>query len=179
MIALNMETARQKLGYLVSIGREELLEILENMEGRNAPGVGLGVSILTDEYTVALEKLEDYFDSHTNTIKATLEFNEMRQKSGERIRDYEIRLRAAARKCGFVDPDDRIRERLLGGTTDKRLRRSAVRTKLISVTEIIERGRYKPNQLTQLEAASQWQSVVGQIMHPASATRVDSKVISQ
>lgn len=86
------------------------------------------------------KKLEDYFESRDNPVKAAFDFGTLRQNVGERIRDFEIRVRLAAKRCNFGNPEERIKEQLIAGTTDRKLRKLVIRDKFNTVQDMVVAG---------------------------------------
>ena len=125
MLAMAITDADRKLAYLTAAGGEEMRELLDLLEPENPPGVGLYVSLINDDYRAALAKLDCYFSKATNSVQAAYDFGRLRQEPGERIREFEVRVRAAAAKCQFENQETRVREQLVMGTTDKKTGQSS------------------------------------------------------
>lgn len=140
MRAVGMKRPSQKLAFLTASGGEQMVNLLEVLEPENAPGVGLSVSLINNEYKVAMKKLDEYFSRAGNVIQASFDFANLRQKPGERMKVFEVRLRTAALGCRFDDTEQRVREQLLVGTHDRKLKNMALMNKLPTVRDMIDQG---------------------------------------
>lgn len=165
MVALKMESPEQKLGYLTACGGSDMVQLLKVLEPENPPNVGLGVSLINDEYGIAVSKLNEYFDRTTNTVGGRFDFNNLKQKPGERIKDFEVRIRLAAQKCSFDDGESRIKEQLIQGSSDRSVVIKSMKNKSLTLKELLEIGTmnesYKINlePKANLEAKSEIMSV--------------------
>ena len=61
----------------------------------------------------------------------------MGQKEGESVVPYHQRLHLQVAKCGFMDPDDVIRSKILQTMRDKKLRREAM-VKRYTLQQLLE-----------------------------------------
>lgn len=153
MKALGMKRPSQKLAFLTASGGEQMVNLLEVLETENAPGVGLSVSLINNDYKVAMKKLDEYFSRASNVIQASFEFANLRQKPGERIKAFEVRLRTAALSCRFDNVEQRVREQLLVGTSDRKLKNMALMNRLPTVRDMVDQG--VANEMLQEQAAQE------------------------
>ena len=61
----------------------------------------------------------------------------MHQREGESIAQYHVRLRLQVSECGFLDPDNAIRSKILQTMRDKKLRREAM-VKRYTLLQLLE-----------------------------------------
>lgn len=66
----------------------------------------------------------------------------MHQKEGESLAQYHMRLRLQVAKCGFTDPDDVIRSKILQTMRDKKLRGEAM-VKRYTLQQFLQRAANK------------------------------------
>jgi len=62
----------------------------------------------------------------------------MHQKEGESVAQYHVRLHLQVAKCGFTDPDDAIRSKILQTMRDKKLRGEAM-VKRYTLQQLLQR----------------------------------------
>lgn len=134
----NLYSATQRLAYLKIIGGLELIDLLNNLSPSNTPGAGRFVSLIeTDEYSDALNRVDDHFEQARNPIKERYEFRTMVQNNGERMKEFVLRLRTQANKCEFDDLDKEVMDQLITGTKDPQVRKKALMNRYSSVQEIM------------------------------------------
>lgn len=73
---------------------------------------------------------------------ARSKLEKMCQKEGEPVAQYHVRLSLQVANCGFTDPDDVIRSKILPTMRDKKLRREAV-VKRYTLQQLLEHAANK------------------------------------
>lgn len=96
--------------------------------------------ISRDAYTAAITKLNEYFDASRNPALEKQCFKNMKQNTGESMKMFVVRVREAAKKCFFVNEEERVLEQVIDGTSDERLKTDAM-LKSFDVDEILRRSR--------------------------------------
>ena len=66
----------------------------------------------------------------------------MYQSEGESVAQYHVRLRLQEAKCGFTDPDDVIRRKILQTIRDKELRREAMKKRYALQQFMLKKGHF-------------------------------------
>ena len=82
-----------ELVHLMTQGGETIVDLLRTLPDRNPPGVGVSVSMIErNEFTRALEKLDDFFESKETPFMAVCEFREMKPCSNEPMKKFRVRV---------------------------------------------------------------------------------------
>ena len=90
-----------------------------------------------DEYKKIIAKLDNHFIPMVNPDCARSKLEKMCQNEGESVAQYYVCLRLQVAKCGFTDPDDIIRSKILQTMHDKKLRQEAM-VKRYTLQQLLE-----------------------------------------
>lgn len=74
-----------------------------------------------------IKLFDEYFHPRKNIVYERFVFNQIIQKSNERIDEFILSLKMQATSCEFLEHDNMIRDRLVPGVTDTELRRDLLR----------------------------------------------------
>ena len=94
------------------------------------------------ELIESIAKLDNHFIPMVNPDCVRSKLEKMCQKEGESVAQYHVRLRLQVAKCGFTDPDDVIRSKILQTMRDKKLRREAM-VKRYTLQKLLEHAANK------------------------------------
>ena len=117
---------------------EQIRELIESLESVPTPSS----AELQNEYEKIIVKLDNHFIPMVNPECARSKLENMCQKEGESVAQYHVRLRLQVAKCGFTDPDDVIRSKILQTMRDKKLRREAM-VKRYTLQQLLEHAANK------------------------------------
>lgn len=134
---------KAKVACLHLAGGEEMLELLDNLATPSEEMVNS--TFIEDsertEYNKLLLTLGKYIEKVENPMKCKMEFRQLKQIKGEKIREYELRLRTQARKCGYEkELENEVMTQLLTGTNDTEIMGRAMEKKFKDVAELIAFG---------------------------------------
>ena len=101
---------------------EQIRELIESLQSVPTPSSAK----LLNEYQKIIAKLDNHFIPMVNLNCARIKLSKMCRKEGDTVVQYHVRLRFQVAKCGFTDPDEVIRSKILQTMHDKKLRREAM-----------------------------------------------------
>ena len=119
-------------------GGEQIRELIESLESVPTPSSAEPLN----EYDKIISKLDNHFIPMVNPDSARSKLEKMSQKDDESVAQYHVRLRLQVAKCGFTDPDDVIRSKILQTMRDKKLRREAM-VKRYTLQQLLEHAANK------------------------------------
>lgn len=126
-----------QLATLKYLGGLEICRLLRVLPPLNEENVGLSVSLIQqNEYSQAINKLDEHFEENRNTHLERAEFQAIQQHLSETARQFVIRLREKAARCEFQDAEERVQEQFVKGVKDDKVRRRAMRQNL-SIQELV------------------------------------------
>lgn len=153
LIAEDIKSQERKLANLKYLGGQKICDLL-----RLLPPVEIDmnctVSLLKDkEFSKAIKQLDEYFESKTNPGYFILKFKGMKQKGSETSREFSLRLKNIAGKCDFTDIKEQIRNQLMYGTSDLRLKKLLARKRHVDMEDILEEAQLEEsmNMLNKVE----------------------------
>ena len=137
--------ARDFETYLLAIGAQEDSQrkaILLHTIGDAAREVYYAIAQDPDKdgYQATKMALSNHFEPLKNTALEVHRFERLVQGPDETISDYVVRLRAAAARCGFEDPKNEIKRRLISGCRSSELMRALIKGDL-ELEKILEDAR--------------------------------------
>lgn len=95
-----------------------------------------------NEFDVIVEKLQNFFAPKRNALFERHIFRGMKQKEGERIDVFSMRLRTQAERCEFGDQiDENIKDQITSGCSSNWLREKILENGKETLEEIIKRAR--------------------------------------
>lgn len=103
-------------------GGERIRELIESLE--NALSQSSAESL--NEYQKLIAKLDNHFIAMVNPDCTRSKLKKMCQSEAESVAQYHVCLRLQVAKCGFLDPDDVTRGKILHTMGDKKLRQDAM-----------------------------------------------------
>ena len=119
-------------------GGEQIRELIETLE--NVPTSSSAEN--SDEYENIIAKLDHHFIPMVNPDCARSKLKRMCQNEGQSVAQYHVHLRLQVAKCGFRDPEDVIRSKILQTMRDKKLRREAM-VKRCTLQQLLEHAANK------------------------------------
>ena len=128
-----ISNTQDRIDALHIYGGEQIRELIESLESVHTPSS----AELQNEYEKIIAKLDNHFIPMVNPDCARSKLEKMCQKEGESVAQYHVRLRLQVAKCGFTDPDDVIRSKILQTMRDKKLRREAM-VKRYTLQQLLE-----------------------------------------
>lgn len=131
MIAMDIKKPSRKLAYLTSCGGAPLAKLMDTLNSAEQ---------LEDTYRNVINRLNAFFAKATNVVQARYEFGRIRQNEGERVRYFEARIREAATKCQFENVEERVKEQLIQGTNDKKVKGLALTNQNCTINDIIDQS---------------------------------------
>lgn len=138
IVTQRAKNAEERLAHLEFQGGDDMSLLLQNLEPRNPENAGLYVSMVArDEFTMALEKLDDFFEGRKTSFAMVSEFRDMKQEAQENIKCFVIRLRNQARMCGFENVEKEVLEQTIRGMKDVEVKRKALCKAYESVDEVV------------------------------------------
>lgn len=148
-------TNDRKVGILMTALGEQGIEIAETF-----PSV-VGVDD-RPTYDALLESFDKYFNPRKNTIYERFLFSQIAQQPAQRFDDFLLQLKTQAGPCEFdiSERDNLIRDRLVAGVHDSKLRLELLRISDLSL--------HKASDLCRTYEASQIQSAAMSVSIPAS-----------
>ena len=118
------ETQRDTLLYVM--GGEESSKIFETLEFvKKTEGEGDDAREIEEkdtDFDTLIEKFNSYFLVKRNIIHERTKFHERKQKEGETVEEYYRCLRSLVAHCEYRDTEDQVRDRLVVGLIDRRLK---------------------------------------------------------
>ncbi|KAJ0171376.1 hypothetical protein K1T71_012926 [Dendrolimus kikuchii] len=112
LLATGVTTPEAKRAVLLHMGGLPLQEIYCNIPGAHLETVADNDN---DIFTVAINKLNEYFAPKQSRVYERHLFRLIKQESGEKFDKFLVRLRHQSSKCKFTDPD----EHMIDQITDK------------------------------------------------------------
>ena len=98
------------------------IDLLLYIAGPAVEEVYLAKAKANDAYKDVVTVLEEYFLLSKNTDAEVMKFREAKQRSGEGVKSFVVRLRTLAATCEFKnDEENQIRHQLMQGCLDKRV----------------------------------------------------------
>ena len=133
-----ISNTQDRIDALHIYGGEQIRELIESLESVPTPSSAEPLN----EYDKIIAKLDNHFIPMVNPDSARSKLEKMCQKDGESVAQYHVRLRLQVAKCGFTDPDDVIRSKILQTMRDKKLRREAM-VKRYTLQQLLEHAANK------------------------------------
>lgn len=98
-----------------------------------------GYVFAANEYTVAVKKLNEFFEPKQNVLYERHVFRQLKQKNGERFDMFLMRLREQADRCNFGNQtDDNLRDQITSGCSSDVLRRKTLEKEDASLEKIVK-----------------------------------------
>ncbi|KAK6188798.1 hypothetical protein SNE40_004901 [Patella caerulea] len=120
---------QDKLDALKIYGGKEIrdkIKLLRDPEPDSDDSSDTELEVSTTPYGKAIAKLSKHYIGLKSVPHARFRFGKLRQKDGETINEYEVRLREAATDCEFLDMDGQILYHLSLTIKDSDFRRKAM-----------------------------------------------------
>ena len=133
-----ISNTQDRIDALHIYGGEQIRELVESPESVPTPSA----AELQNEYEKIIAELDNHFIPMVNPDCVRSKLEKMCQKEGESVAQYHARLRLQVAKCGFTDPNDVIRSKILQTMRDEKLRREAM-VKRLTVQQLLEHAANK------------------------------------
>ena len=93
-----------------------------------------------DNIEHVLKKFDEYCEPRTQVIYERYRFNNRKQEQGENVSTYLTELRTIARNCDHesITPDEILRDRLVLGIRDEKVRERLLRTDSLTLKKAVE-----------------------------------------
>lgn len=134
----------QKVATVNLAGGDELMDLLESLVDPSEELFNKTYTEAKDrnDYNKLILKLSTYFNKVENLVKRCYELRNLKQMRGEKIRDFELRVRSMARKCGHAGDtlENEVTTQLLAGTFDSEIVGKAMEEKFASPGDIVKFG---------------------------------------
>lgn len=121
--AANIVTPSQKRASLLHFGGPELQEIFYNIPGAHVTSDDSSL----DVFTVAVEKLDEYFAPKQSKRFERHIFRQIKQGADEKFDKFLVRLRLQATKCQFTDKEDHLIDQITEKCASEDLRKKILR----------------------------------------------------
>lgn len=121
LIATNVTKAEAKRAVLLHMGGLSLQEIYYNIPGAHLETVA---NSDTDIFTVAINKLDEYFAPKQSRVYERHLFRLIKQETGEKFDKFLVRLRHQSSKCKFTAPDENMIDQITEKCESAKLRKT-------------------------------------------------------
>lgn len=115
---IQVKVVVRKRSVLLHSAGQDLQDIIYNI-----PGAIVEANENIDVFSIAVQKLEDYFAPKLSRIFERHSFRKLKQDKNEKFDDFLIKLRKQAEKCQFIDKDLNIIDQIAKGCDSEKLRR--------------------------------------------------------
>lgn len=137
-VAKDVTDSEKKLAYLKLYGGQRICKLLEILPIVQE-GAGLSISLVKgDVFEEGVMKLDNYFESKRNPLLIRLEFRQIQQRVGETMKQFVFRLREVADKCNFDDGENAIREQLVYGALDEKVRVRVMKNWSLNLDDLVD-----------------------------------------
>lgn len=92
-------------------------------------------------YDLVVKAFDDFCKPRKNVVYERYVFGSRNQKEGEPFDTFLMEIKRLARNCSFTDENDMIRDRIVIGTTDSKLRAQLLAEKELTMDKAIEKAR--------------------------------------
>jgi transposase InsO family protein len=133
LIALNITDARRKKALLLHLAGERVHEIADTLNIVTAAD--------GDVYDDTKKALSSYFEPSKNTRYETYVFRQAKQREGETLDQYHMRIRGLAKNCDFADVDAEIYSQIVQSCLSANLRRRALRDTSMTLNGLLTLAR--------------------------------------
>ena len=117
-----ISSTQDRVDALHIYGGERIRELIESLENALSPSSAESLN----EYEKLIAKLDNHFIAMVNPDCTRSKLKKMCQSEAESAAQYQVCLRLQVAKCGFLDPDDVTRGKILHTMRDKKLRQDAM-----------------------------------------------------
>ena len=126
----NPEVQRDTLLYCIGPESEKVFKSLTFADGER-----------DTDFETLVKKLTDYFVVKRNIIYERSQFQKREQKDGETVEEFYRDLRDLAQHCEYADVDDQIRDRLVVGLRDRKLKEKLQLTADLTLSRALDMAR--------------------------------------
>ncbi|XP_077967758.1 uncharacterized protein LOC120345656 [Styela clava] len=130
-LAMSIDNAERKKALLLHFAGPEVFDLYENLPA--PPNADENDNV----YANTVKKLDNYFVPKINIDFECDVFRNAKQKFGENIDTYVARLRKLAVTCDFTDADREIKQQVISGGCDSRVREKALQQSM-SLREFLD-----------------------------------------
>nr|XP_039263176.1 uncharacterized protein K02A2.6-like [Styela clava] len=130
-LAMSVDNAERKKALLLHFAGPEVFDLYENLPA--PPNADENDNV----YANTVKKLDNYFVPKINIDFECDVFRNAKQKFGENIDTYVARLRKLAVTCDFTDADREIKQQVISGGCDSRVREKALQQRM-SLRELLD-----------------------------------------
>nr|XP_039271121.1 uncharacterized protein K02A2.6-like [Styela clava] len=130
-LAMSVDNAERKKALLLHFAGPEVFDLYENLPA--PPNADENDNV----YANTVKKLDNYFVPKINIDFECDVFRNAKQKFGENIDTYVARLRKLAVTCNFTDADREIKQQVISGGCDSRVREKALQQRM-SLRELLD-----------------------------------------
>nr|XP_039254335.1 uncharacterized protein K02A2.6-like [Styela clava] len=130
-LAMSIDNTERKKALLLHFAGPEVFDLYENLPA--PPNADENDNV----YANTVKKLDNYFVPKINIDFECDVFRNAKQKFGENIDTYVARLRKLAVTCDFTDADREIKQQVISGGCDSRVREKALQQRM-SLRELLD-----------------------------------------
>lgn len=157
--------------FMIAKGIDEKADVVKintflNAIGKDAVEVydSFGLSpVERASYASVIKSFEDFCAPRKNIVYERYRFGSRNQKDGEPFDVFLIEIKKLARYCSFSDEDDMIRDRIVIGITDSKLRTRLLEEKNLTMAKAIEKARASEATKEQIETMNKPSVAVNEI----------------
>lgn len=128
-IAADIDDTKRQRALLLHYGGQDLFDIFETLDGTG------------DDFETLKTKLTTHFEPKKNAEFEIYKFRQCKQNPGESIDEFHTRLRQMSKNCEFTDKDKEIKSQIIQCCSSSRLRRKALKTPKITLTNLLDEAR--------------------------------------
>lgn len=155
---------REKLAHLKVKGGSKLTEILNQLDPDKSN---------TDVYDEAVKRLTKYFEQKRNPVAEIMKFRSIKQRDGERAKQFLMRLKLQADLCDYSkeSKEQEILTQFVQGVNDQMVRNKYVRKELATMDELVQEA-----ELNETTAAQRFELPSASEINAVHQSRAASKV---
>ena len=128
-VAAAIADEKRQRALLLHYGGQDIYDIYETLENTG------------EDFTTLKTKLTEHFEPKKNKEYAVYVFRQAKQTDGESMDEFVTRLRQLASDCEFQDKDGEIKSQIIQCCSSNRLRRKALKTPNITLTNLLDEAR--------------------------------------
>lgn len=147
---LEGKAAKIRIGLLLNAAGPEVIELTETFNLTEADKA---------DYDKILGALDAYFLQKTNVVYERFRFYQRKQKEGEPFESFLLDLKNLLKHCAFQVPDEMMRDQIVMGVFDSKLREKLLSTHNLTNTLAVEKCRL--NESTKSQASNMSESTNG------------------
>lgn len=114
-------------------------------------------------YTTVIKSFEDFCKPRKNIVYERYRFGSRNQKEGEPFDAFLMEIKKLARNCSFTDEPDMIRDRIVIGIIDSKLRSRLLEEKDLTMDKAIDKARASEATKEQTETMNKSSAAINEI----------------